>query len=178
MTLRTLEISAVVGFVTWAAGCSSTASPAPRGATHVVPDGSVCGVGPYSIPKDGTPTTERAPGNMVTDASDGYGVRCTVRKGGGGYQITGSVDGNFSAFTITAQVEEGDGNYTGPGNVAFVDPGSGNVESSTCTVTVTADQQVKPGAVWGNFSCTDSVHESGKASCNFSGSFVFDRCDD
>lgn len=137
-----------------------------------------CGVGPYLIPADGNPTTETTVGTRVEDGKSGADVACSVRKSGSGYAIRGSIKQGTSFFVNGQVAQTGEGTYLGTGSVSFYAPAADNVSSSTCTITVSAVQEIGDGKVWASATCTDSRAGSAPGtSCEFGATFILENCE-
>jgi hypothetical protein len=181
MTLRSLDVCVVGVLAIGIAACSPSPGPEARGASRVFPYSSGCGPGPYIIPTDGTPTSERVAGDRITDGDNGD-VDCSVTSGGGGYRIEGSLEQGPNSFSISGSVVEIPGtgvfqSQSPTGYVGFYNPNSGNISSQTCTLEVLESQEIGTGKVWGNFDCTQSQKEANPGfACNFEGSFIFENC--
>ncbi len=183
MTLRRLDVCVLGLLAIGAAACSPSPGPEARGAMRVSPYSAGCGSGPYLIPSTGTITNEQTAGDRITDGKAGD-VDCGVTQSGGGYHIHGELEQDRTSFTIDGIVVEdpaNPGQYQTAGATgfgAFYAPSSGNIYSSTCTLTVLPHQDVATGRVWGNYRCTQSTKEgdAGGFSCNFEGSFIFENC--
>ena len=145
-----------------------------------------CEVSPpptYYIPNEGQPTSPTHVGDRIDNEEDGARVECTVaRAGNGAYSINGLIAHDDHRFHImgTLQPAGADG-YLGQGTVQYATPEDGPLETGAdaCLLTVTPDQDVADGRVWGNFTCPtmDGADTSSPTSaCGLEGSFVFEAC--
>jgi hypothetical protein len=144
----------------------------------VAPTTGLCGIGPYVIPADGTPTTDVTVGTRVEDGKSGASVECKVKKSGGGFNLSGSIKQGDSFFVSGHVDQTGEGTYSGSGSVSFYASSWGSVSSSTCTFTVSATQEIGDGRVWATAFCTNSRagNEPGN-SCEYSASFILENCE-
>lgn len=171
------SLTAAVALVTLVA-CTDSPGPAPRASSRVAPITGGCNTGPYLIPANGTPTTETTVGTRVEDGKSGADVSCSVRQSGSGYSIRGSIK-QGSSFFVTGQVAQtGEGTYSGTGSITFYAPAADTVTSNTCSITVSAVQEIGDGKVWASASCTDSRQGSSAGrSCDFGASFILENCE-
>ena len=199
-----LRMLLVVVVGTGVVGCSGTtvapggeagAGAGGNGAAHVSAQAAfTIGVGPSAVQAGtscpvfgesyelGSPgPSELIPGTSVADGDNGAMISCSVTGADAGpYRFSGSI------HATTAQGE--------PVNLTFTDGSVGRTEQGSATVTVYASQlagtlvsqmpcdvlaiqaQVKPGAVWARFSCSE-VSRGPTADCAVSGYFVLENCE-
>ncbi len=120
--------------------------------------------GPKAPPANG-------PGNdVVIDEENGATVSCTVRKSGGGFAVSGSLQQLDKFFSISGTfADTGDGAVSVGGDVfAYV-----NAPQTECKVTV---HKAQSGAIWADYNCPVTDPKSPESYCVASGTFVFENC--
>ena len=174
-----------VGTVVLAVGGCEPEWPAnDSGAARVEFTSHACGstsADSFSIPIGEEPTTNRTLGRRVSTGEYDAEVACAVQQEGDGYWISAVLRQPPYSFLVVGTVESReDERYEGNAEVRLVTPGTGELwsDEGACTLTVSEQQDVSRGRVWGSYRCL--VYSPGgdaDLSCAIEGDFVFEGCD-
>jgi hypothetical protein len=118
-------------------------------------------------------------GGPIFDGEKGVKARCAVA-GGPQFNVTATVSGSGISFNMSGSVSS---SGTGTATIGLYSPnlaGQFNSASGGCTVTAVETAQgfqVKPGAIWAEFSCPTITGPIASEMCRLEGEVVLENCD-
>ncbi len=150
--------------------------------SSVTPAGKSCKYTPHSAFVGSPPPSANTAGKRVIAGEDGAKVKCSVRKSGDVFKLTGTASHKAVSFAVTGEVTPGG---TGTGLIQHRNNTTlATLESPAdqpCTIEVAPEPlQAASGRIWARFSCPAlTVRNEPAVFCQTDeGYFVFENCDE
>ena len=179
-----LHLVLALGAAIASIGCSDPVPPAYKAGVRLRVFGSGACAVPQGVEKGiGQPPPDSGAlsgkGSPIFDGEKGVNTSCRVSNGPN-FSINADASQSPISFRVTGQIAS---TGTGTGTIGlYVPEANGELSSPTampCTLTAvqtSAGFQIKPGAVWAKFSCSQVTQPPAYA-CQAEGEFVFENCD-